>query len=105
MNPFEYLKAINETKKDIMVDDIAEKEYNPFIINRGLSFFKDTILYANEMNIHHHLDHRVQFDFLINIIRKKKRWSKWIKASDMTILNSSKKIMGIVMKKLNQRYL
>ena len=50
MNPFEYLKAINETKKDIMVDDVAEKQYNPFIINRGLSFFKDTILYANEMN-------------------------------------------------------
>ena len=74
MSPFEYLKAINETKKDIMVDDIAEKEYNPFIINRGLSFFKDTILYANEMNIHHHLDHRVQFDFFINIIRKKKRF-------------------------------
>ena len=72
MNPFDYLKAINETKKDIMVDDIAEREYNPFIINRGLSFFKYTILYANEMNRYHHLDNRVQFDFFINIIRKKK---------------------------------
>ena len=94
MNPFEYLKAINETKKDIMVDDIAEKEYNPFIINRGLSFFKDTILYANEMNIHDHLDHRVQFDFLINIIRKKKRWSKWIKASDIDHLELIKENYG-----------
>ena len=94
MNPFDYLKAINETKKDIMVDNIAEKEYNPFIINRGLSFFKDTILYANEMNRYHHLDHRVQFDFFINIIRKKKRWSKWIKASDVDNLQLIKEYYG-----------
>lgn len=94
MNPFDYLKAINETKKDIMVDDIAEKEYNPFIINRGLSFFKDTILYANEMNRYHHLDNRVQFDFFINIIRKKKRWSKWIKASDVDNLKLIKEYYG-----------
>jgi len=94
MNPFEYLKAINETKKDIMVDDIAEKEYNPFIINRGLSFFKDTILYANEMNRYHHLDHRVQFDFFINIIRKKKRWSKWVKPSDIDNLELIKEYYG-----------
>ncbi len=94
MNPFDYLKAINETKKDIMVDDIAESEYNPFIINRGLSFFKDTILYANEMNRYHHLDHRVQFDFFINIIRKKKRWSKWIKSSDIDNLELIKEYYG-----------
>ena len=94
MNPFYYLKAINETKKDIMVDDIAEREYNPFIINRGLSFFKDTILYANEMNRYHHLDNRVQFDFFINIIRKKKRWSKWIKASDVDNLELIKEYYG-----------
>ena len=94
MNPFEYLKAINETKKDIMVDDVAKKEYNPFIINRGLSFFKDTILYANEMNRYHHLDHRVQFDFFINIIRKKKRWSKWVKPSDIDNLELIKEYYG-----------
>ena len=94
MSPFDYLKAINETKKDIMVDDIAEKDYNPFIINRGLSFFKDTILYANEMNVHHHLDNRVQFDFFINIIRKKKRWSKWTKPSDVDNLELIKEYYG-----------
>src|SRR6056300_491058 len=87
MNPFEYLKAINESKKDIMVDDIAEKEYNAFIINRGLSYFQDTILYANEMN-------RLQFDFFINIIRKKKRWSKWIKASEVDNLELIKEYYG-----------
>jgi len=94
MNPFEYLKSINESKKDIMVDDLAEKEYNPFIINRGLSYFKDTILYSNEMNRFHHLDHRLQFDFLINIIRKKKRWSKWIKANEVDNLELIKEYYG-----------
>ena len=65
MNPFEYLTAINDTKNDIMVDDIAEKAYNPFMVNRGLSYFQDTVLMANEMNQHAHLDHRLQFDFYI----------------------------------------
>jgi hypothetical protein len=69
MNPFEYLNAINTTKKDVMVDDVSEKAYSPFMVNRGLSYFPDTILYANEMNLNHHIDSRLQFDFLINIIK------------------------------------
>jgi hypothetical protein len=79
MNPFEYLNSINDTKKDIMVDDIAEKQYLPFMVNRGLSYFVDTILIANEMNRNHHLDNRLQFDFCINSVRKRKRFSKWLK--------------------------
>ena len=63
-----------------MVDDLVEKEYPPFMVNRSLSYFHDCVLMANEMNINHHLDKRLQFDFLINIIRKKKRFSKWAKA-------------------------
>ena len=94
MNPFEYIKAINDTKKDIMVDDITEKEYNPFIINRNFSFFNDTILYANEMNIHHHLENRLQFDFFINIIKKKKRFSKWVKAEEIENLEIIKQYYG-----------
>ena len=88
-NPFQYLNAINDTKQNIMVDDITEKGYNSFMVNRGLSYFKDTVLFANEMNRHHHLDSRLQFDFLINIIRKRKRFSKWIKpdtASDVEVV-------------------
>ena len=94
MNPFEYIKSINDTKKDIMVDDVAEKGYNPFIINRNFSFFNDTVLYANEMNRYHHLDHRLQFDFFINIIKKKKRWSKWIKPQDIDNLELIKQHYG-----------
>jgi len=63
-----------------MVDDVAEKAYNPFMVNRQLSYFQDTVLFANEMNVNSHLDNRLQFDFLINIVRKKKRFSKWAKA-------------------------
>lgn len=79
LNPFEFLNAINTTKKDLIVDDITEKQYNSFMVNRSLSYFNDTVLMANEMNINHHLDNRLQFDFFINIVRKKKRFSKWIK--------------------------
>ena len=79
MNPFDYVKAINTTKKDIMVDDIAEKEYNAFMGSRALSNFRDTVLYANLMNVYHHLDARLQFDFFINTIKKKNRFSKWLK--------------------------
>ena len=94
MNPFEYLNAINMTKKDVMVDDIAEKEYNSFMINRGLSYFSDTVLYANEMNKNHHIDGRLQFDFFINIIRKKKRFSKWFKYTDDESIRAIKEYYG-----------
>jgi hypothetical protein len=79
MNPFEYLNSINDTKKDIMVDDLAENAYIPFTINRSLSYFQDTSVIANEMNRFAHIDKKLQYHFLINIIRKRKRFSKWLK--------------------------
>ena len=94
MNPFDYLKSINTTKKNIMVYDLTEKEYNAFIINRGLSFFPDTVLYANEMNLNHHLDSRLQYDFLINIIKKKKRFTKWVKPQEIANLEVIKEYYG-----------
>ena len=94
MNPFDYLNAINTSKKNIMVDDIAEKDYNAFMVNRGLSYFADTVLMANEMNINHHLDSRLQFDFLINIVKKKKRFSKWLKANELENLEVIKEYYG-----------
>lgn len=94
MNLFDYVNSINYSKKDIMVDDISEKEYNAFIINRSLSFFTDTILLANEMNINHHIDNRLQFDFFINIVKKKKRFSKWVKPNEVENLNLIKEYYG-----------
>ena len=94
MNPFDYLNSINNTKKDIMVDDLAEKGYNSFMVNRGLSYFNDTVLMANEMNIHHTIDNRLQFDFLINIVRKKKRFSKWMKPETVSDVEVVKEYYG-----------
>ena len=79
MSPFEFLNAINFTKKNVMSDPENEKYYNSFIINRSLSYFPDTVALANEMNRYCHLESRLQFAFLINTIRKRKRFSKWIK--------------------------
>ena len=102
MNPFEYATAINYTKKNIMVDDIAEKAYNPFMINRQLSYFPDTVLAANEMNRHHHVDNRLQFDFFINIIRRRKRFSKWFKPEQISDLDVVKKYYGYSNEKAHQ---
>ena len=83
MKPFDYLNAINYTKEDIIEEsdnpELAEKLYPPYMINRGLSYFTDTILFANEMNIRHQCDNKLQFEFFLNSIRKRKRFSKWFK--------------------------
>ena len=94
MNPFEYVNAINFKKQDIMVDDLAEKGYAAYMINRSLSYFPDTVMMANEMNINHHLDNRLQFDFLINIVRKKKRFSKWAKPESISDVEVVKEYYG-----------
>ena len=94
MSPFTFLNEINFGKKDIIIDDITEKQYNSFMVNRGLSYFKDTAVIANEMNINHHLDNRLQFDFLINMIRKKKRFSKWNKPQIIDDLDVIKEYYG-----------
>ena len=94
MSPFEFIKAINETKEDVMVDDVSEKKYSPFIVNRGLSFFMDTIVHVNELNPNHHLDSRLQFDYLLNSVRKKKRYSKWLKPEKLQDLDVVKEYYG-----------
>ena len=94
MSPFTFLNEINFGKKDIIVDDVTEKQYNSFMVNRGLSYFKDTVVIANEMNVNHHLDSRLQFDFLINMIRKKRRFSKWNKPQIIDDLGVIKEYYG-----------
>ena len=102
MNPFEYLNAINYTKQNVMVDDLAEKSYNSFMVNRGLSYFSDTVLMANEMNQHAHIDNRLQFDFFINIVRKKKRFSKWNKPETVSDVEVVKQYYGYSNEKARQ---
>ena len=88
MNPFELINSISNTKKDILEN---EKDYNAFMVNRGLSYFPDTVIYANEMNKFHHLDSRLQYQFLINTIRKRNRFSKWNKSIESENINAIKK--------------
>jgi len=91
MNPFELIKSISNTKKDILEN---EKDYNAFMVNRGLSYFPDTVIYANEMNKFHHLDSRLQYHFLINTIRKRNRFSKWNKSIESENINVIKQYYG-----------
>jgi len=94
MNHFDYLNSINDNKKNIMIDDLAEKDYNSFMVNRGLSYFYDTALLANEMNQRAHLDNKMQYDFLRTVIRKKKRFSKWGKAEKLKDVDAIKQYYG-----------
>lgn len=93
-NPFDYINAINYTKMDIMsgtLDDVqAEKSYVPFITNRTLSYFSDGVMYANEMNMYAHLDNKLQFAYLINTIRPRKRYTKWAKKLENDDLSAIK---------------
>jgi len=84
MTPFDFLNAINDNKKDLFQDPQASKDYAPFMINRGLSFFPDTVLYANQMNMRAQTPTQWQFEFLKNSISKKKRFSKWHKRDATT---------------------
>ena len=83
--PFKFfLKSINTTKENVLLEDSngkIEEAYNPFIINKSLSHFPDTIMQANTMNQYFELDKKLQYDFLLNSIRKKKRFSRWIKSN------------------------
>ena len=93
----DYLKAINETKTPLLDSDDKtwEKKYPPFVINRCLSMFYDTIMHSNEMNGLHFLPKRMQFHYLINSIRKKKRFGgKWLSQSKLKNLDVVKEYYG-----------
>ena len=95
MSPFDFINQINHGKKNL-IDETpnVEKEYTSFIINRGLSFNHDTALYANEMNVQNHLDPKLQFDFLLNTLRTRQRYTPWLKAKKEKHLESVKEYYG-----------
>ena len=82
ISPFDYVQAINYTKEDMILDERTEKEYNAFIINRAMGYSPDTVIAGNEMNSRPHLDKKMQFDFLKGVVRKAKRYNKWLKAEE-----------------------
>ncbi len=94
LSPFDFLKSINDTKKNIMELPEHEKMYVPFVTNRSLSYFPYTVLLAIEMNRYHHIDSKLQYQFLINIVRKRKRFSKWVKPEIENDIESVKEYYG-----------
>lgn len=95
LSPFDFLNSINFTKLNLIdLDARNVKFYNSFVINRSLSYFPDTVAIANEMNRLHHIDNKLQNDFLINIVRKRKRFSKWDKSSHNEDFESVKEYYG-----------
>ena len=92
----EYLKSINTTKENLMDKDdpLYEKKYPAFIINKCLAPFNDTIMLVNEMNINNHLDNKLQYDFLLNSLRKQNRFATWMKASKSKNLEYVKEYFG-----------
>ena len=102
ISPFEFINAIHHSKEPLIVDEWSEKQFNPYIINRGLSFGADTAIYANEMNSRPHLDRLLQFDFLINTIRPRKRYNKWLKYETVEVLDSIQEYYGYSKEKARQ---
>ena len=92
----DYLNAINHTKDRLMDtdDEEWEKKYPPFIVNKCLSGFQDTLMLVNEINQHPHLDKKLQFDFLINSIRPRKRFTPWVKAKKLDDIEYVKEFYG-----------
>ncbi len=99
----DWLNSINQTKKNLIDADVSvEKTYPPYIINKCLSGHIDTIMFANEINLNHHLDKKLQYDFYINILRVKKRFSPWIKKETNKDLDYVKSYYGYSNEKAEQ---
>jgi hypothetical protein len=98
----DWLNSINYTKKDIMVDEYEEKKYPAYIINKCLSAHTDCLFYVNELNRLHHLDKRLQNDFLLNSLRKRKRFAKWLRSSKVKNLDLIKEYYGYSNEKAKQ---
>ena len=85
LSPFDFANSINYSKENLIIDERTEKEYNPFIVNRAMGFGKDTVIAGNEMNSRPHIDNKLQYDFLRSVVRKAKRYNKWLKTEEENI--------------------
>lgn len=102
ITPFDFINAIHHSKDQLIVDDWSERQYNPYIINRGLSYGADTVIYANEVNSRPHIAARLQFDFLINTVRPRKRFNKWLKPETVDALETVQEYYGYSIDKARQ---
>ena len=99
----DWLNSINQTKKNLIDEDPSiEKNYPPYIINRCLSGHLDAVMFANEMNMYSFLPKKMQYDFFINILRTKKRFSPWIRKDLVDNLDCVKRYYGYSNEKARQ---
>jgi hypothetical protein len=99
----DWLNSINQTKKNIIDEDPSlEKEYNPYIINRIYSGHLDSVMFANEMNKYSFLDKKIQYDFYLNSLRSKKRFSPWLRKDKIKDLDYVKRYYGYSNEKAQQ---
>jgi len=89
LSPFDFINSISSPSKPNLMagDPESKKQYLPYIVNRQLSYFQDTVLLSNEMNQSHKLDNQMQYDFLRHTVRAKKRFAKWIKPEEIEDIN------------------
>lgn len=99
LTPFDFIKSASQTKKDLIREadypDQVEKQYNAYIINRGFTYFEDTILHANEMNMRHHLFNDAQYRYYLGILRPRNRFSKWHKAEKNNDLDAIQEVYSV----------
>ena len=99
----DWLNTINQTKKNLIDEDVSlEKEYSPYIINRIFSGHLDAILFSNEMNRYHFLPKKMQYDFYLNTLRSKKRFSPWVRKDELKNLELVKSYYGYSTEKAKQ---
>ena len=99
----DWLRTINQTKKNLIDEDPSlEKEYSPYIINRCLSGHLDCVMFVNEMNMYHFLPKKIQYDFLLNSLRTKKRFAPWLRKDTIKDLDNVKRYYGYSDEKAKQ---
>ena len=99
----DWLNSINNTKKDLLEEDPSlSKEYPPFIINKCLSGHMDSVLFANEMDKAHFLDKDMQYSFYLNSLRKRRRFSPWVRKDKIEDLDCVKQYYGYSNEKASQ---
>jgi len=103
MNIFHFVNAINSSeKKNLIKDEYTEKQYVPFVVNKTYSYFADSLMYANAMNLHHNLPNKLQFDYLLNSLRPAKRFTKWVKKYDSEDIGAVRQYYGYSTKKATE---
>jgi hypothetical protein len=103
VSPWDIINAINDHKTDLVNEDNeAQCKKEAYYVFRALSMGADTVIYANEMNARYHLDFQLQFDFLINTIRPRKRYNKWLKSETIDVLDDVCEYYGYSMAKARQ---